>query len=354
MKTKVPEKKKRYYCLGFTFIGKALERYTNEYDFTYVTFTSSIKGSINTINAIKQIQNDKINPPYDVVHLSSWESLLVYKKKIPNQIFIAHPHGFIAGINYDRTIKDIPFFRRQVHLIIKLFFDKCIRKKYQQADIMYVSTPNMLEHAKKIREDAIWLPNPINKDLLNPSLPKIVLEGNPSVFMPTRMHTYKNPLFGVNLFKKIKAKYPKAKLHVVRYPTGDDDPLFNEMMTMLPKEDVIIHPRIDRTQVGTYYKSADLLLGQFNENYANFSLVELDGMACGAAVVTLDKYEIKNEYSSLENLEKLAFRLLEDKKFRKKIIDRNLKYVSTVHSEKNVANILQKDIANARSKLKIQ
>jgi len=60
-------------------------------------------------------------------------------------------------------------------------------------------------------------------------------------------------------------------------------------------------------------------------------------MACGAPLVTLDKYEIKRELRSLNNMESLAYRLIDDIKFRKDFIARNLKYVRDVHSGKAVA-----------------
>lgn len=138
---------------------------------------------------------------------------------------------------------------------------------------------------------------------------------------------------------------------MIRYGRGAD-PLFNAFRKIIDEKEVVYHDRMPREELAKYYRSADLVLGQFNPVYANFSLVELETMACGAPIVTLDKYEIKKEFNNLNRLENLAFRLLENKEFRQRFMKRNLEYVKKMHGEREVAQINIKHINSVLKKRK--
>lgn len=341
-------------CSGFAFIGNLLEKYYPEYSFYYMSdSSSSFEGVIRNYKKFKDMDKSNELSKYDIITLSAWENIIYYKKKNSKQLLIAYPNGFIVGLNYDQTIKEVPLPKRLIHRLMKLFFDKKMQQMYKNADMLIVSTPNMIEHAKKLREDALWLPNPIDTKTFSPKGAKVKLEGNPSVFLPTRLHAFKNPLFGVNLFKKIKAKYPDAKLHMIRYG-GGEDPLFNAFKQLVDLKDVVYHEKMPHYELCKYYRSANIVLGQFNDTLGNFSLVELEAMASGAALVTLDIYEINQEFGGLKNLEKLAFRLIEDKAFKKRFIKRNLDYVIRNHSEKAVAKIAKEYVDRGFEKIRKQ
>jgi len=288
----------------------------------------------------KWIREGKLKD-FKILHINTWENILQFdnkKDKYPGQITIAEAHGFFVGVNFDATLRELPLQKRIPNFMLKLLANNKMQKRLREYDIFYYSTPNMEKHAKKIRKDATWLPNPIDTNIFYPKGPKVNLEGDPAIFFPTRLHAFKNPLFGVNLFKKIRKKYPKAKLHMINYGLGAD-PLFNAFKRMVDKNDVVYHERMPREELAKYYRSADLVLGQFNPLLANLSMIELEAMACGAPLVTLDIYQIKDELASLENLEKLAFKILGDKKFRIQFIERNAKYVLKIHSEKAVTKL---------------
>ncbi len=337
--------KPKYLINGFKFLYDSFSKVDNTYEYTFA-FPKSTRYDFIT----NYLLLNKINlSEYEVIHINCWENILHYnpRKKLKNQITIAEAHGFFVGVNFNATLRELPIEKKIPNYVLKILFDKYMQKKLKQYDLFYVSTPNMLEHAKKIRNDAIWLPNPINTSIFNPNGPKIKLEGNPAIFLPTRLHAFKNPLFGINLFKKIKDKYPKAKLHMINYGQGAD-PLFSAFKKIINEKDVIYHNRMPHDELAKHYRSADLVLGQFNENLGNFSLVELEAMACGAPIVTLDKYEIKKEFSELDKLEALAFKLIEDKKFKKQFIKRNQEYVYNYHSEENVIKSIKEHIKNIK------
>jgi hypothetical protein len=96
-----------------------------------------------------------------------------------------------------------------------------------------------------------------------------------------------------------------------------------------------------------YYRSADLVLGQFGESLGTLSLVELEAIACGAPLVTLDKYELK---LSLSKAEETAFKLIENPEFKRNYIKRNLDYVRRVHSEKAVSELHMKNLNEIKKK----
>jgi glycosyltransferase involved in cell wall biosynthesis len=336
-------KKPKYFLNGFSWIYRTFDKSNKYYTYEYAFPKPQRLDWITNYLLIKKLMRTHKLEQYDVVHINNWEGIIAYKKQNPNQIFIAEAHGFFVGVNFDCTIAELPFVRRQLSKILKFFLNGLMQRRLKKADLFYVSTPNMLEHAKKIRKDAIWLPNPLDTKIFSSKVGKVKLEGNPVVFFPTRLHTFKNPLFGVNLFKKIKAKYPEAKLHMIKYGQGAD-PLFNAFQKIVDEKDVIYHDKMPHDELLKHYRGADLVLGQFNPNLGNLSLVELEAMACGAPIVTLDMYEIKNELSSLSKLEDLAFRLIKDKKFKNQFVKRNLEYVYKTHSEKAVIEANRKNI----------
>jgi len=228
-------------------------------------------------------------------------------------------------------------------------FDSKMKKKLKQADLFYCATPNMLQHCKKINPAAKWLPNPMDDETFSSEIKPVKLEGSPSVFFPTRFHAFKNPLFGVNLFNKIKKKYPGAKIHLISYGRGADPLLAEFLNKVLDKDSCIIHDLMPRSKLNSYFVSADLVLGQFNENIACCGLIELEAISMGAPLVTLDKYEIMTE---LKDLEKIAFKLLEDKEFRKSYIEKNKEIVKKNHSIKEIAELHSKNLSMVIAKKK--
>lgn len=341
--------KKKYFVAGFDFIAKALEKYYSEqYAFKYETLAPGTFGLPKNYWLIKKkIRSEELSK-YDVVHLGAWETILAYKKIRKDQIFIAHAHGFIAGLSYDKLIWSLPFVKRQLAKIQDFLMGKKMKKQIRSADIFYVSTPNLLEYAKKIRKDAIWLPNSIDVSKFNPKGEKKKLEGTPSVLFLTRFHAFKNPLYGVLLFNKILKKYPDARLHVINYGSGMD-PLFKSFKKKFLKKGTFIeHKLMPHEELAKMFRGADLVLGQFNEAFGSLTLLELEAMATGAPVVTQAKYELN---IPLNKCESLAFKLIEDKKFRSKYIKENIDYVRKVHSEEVVAKLHEKNIKNLIKKI---
>ena len=157
---------------------------------------------------LKKLYREWVIQKYDIVHFNNTENFLNFKK-IPNQISIAESHGFDFWVNYHRLWIDEKNVIKKIiwRIIDKLFWAK-IRKKIQDFDLYYCSTPDMLEPLKqKVRSDVKWLPNPVNMDIFNPEGEVIKLEWNPACFFPTRLHGDKRPEYAIKIFQ---TKLPRS------------------------------------------------------------------------------------------------------------------------------------------------
>ncbi len=81
------------------------------------------------------------------------------------------------------------------------------------------------------------------------------------------------------------------------------------------------------------------------------SLVELQAAACGTAVISYDKYEIKTH---LDDLEKITFDILWNPWAYKKFVEKNRKIVLQNHAPENIAKTLQADISRVENNIFIQ
>lgn len=287
-----------------------------------------------------KLEKDKKIQSYDIIYLNNWESFLSFRKR-EGQVSIAESHGPHLGLNFDQIIKLIPIHKRILSVILKLFFTKYMIKKIKQFDIYYVSTPNLTSEARKIRKDTKWLPNPINMNIFNPKGVRKKLKGDPAIFLPVKFHAAKNVAFGLHIFKKIKEKYPNACLHYIKYGLAHS-PLEQDFLLQLKdKKTYIQHKMMTPEELAKMYRSSDLVIGQFSPELGCLCLIELESMACKAPVIFFDKYELKHK---LDDVEKIAFKILGDKLFRKRYVEKNYNYVMKVHSEKAVGKRVINDI----------
>lgn len=341
MNTTKKNKKIKIFVNCFDFFSNAIKKRISA-DFYY--FFTSKGGALSFLfdyfDLRKKLRKGELSD-MDVIHISNWFNFQLIKYKRENQIWIAHTHGIHAGLDDEIALSQSKGLLKIIGSIIIKPLSRNIRKSIKQFDAYIVSIPNALPYAKKIRSDATWIPNPIEERFFDKILPK-KLEGKPSIFMPSRLHSVKNPDFAFNLFKEILKKYPEAKLHIIKYPARHaQEDRYTNTISKLSKH-IISHELIPREDLLSYYRGADLVLGAFNKNYfyANMNLVELEAMAAEGAVICHDKYEfIKMDMSEMK---KLAFKLIEDKKFRIKYIKESKEYVKRIHGPDNVAKEYKK------------
>jgi glycosyltransferase involved in cell wall biosynthesis len=306
---------------------------------------SSFEFYIRDILGFRKLMASGKIKKYDVVHINDWENFIQYKKENPNQVSIAESHAFHLGLDLRKGLADSEWWKKTaVYSLGGPVFHSLTKKNIKKFDIYYVAIPNLLETAKTIREDAIWLPNPIDTDIFHNSINKFEVQGDPAIFFPTRIHRMKEPDKGFDMFFKIKKHFPNAKLHLIKYP--DRFCQYNLYKSYLDKlkKDIVWHSFVDRKDLPKFYSSFDLVLGAFGKGLLN--LVELEAMACKATVLTYDRYEfVKKE---LHELPDLGIKLLSDNKFKKRYSLKSYEYVTNVHGIKNVCKIHEKNIKSVQ------
>jgi len=329
---------------GPGFLLDTFKKHMKEWDFYYYQPKSGRYDFITHYLHLKKMRKDELSR-FDILHCNVWSNMT---NMVPNQrqVGIAHWHGFSIGLNSKNSLKHSQFFSHLFGTILNRIVENKIISSVKKYDIVYAAIPSILPTLKYIRKDAQWLPNPINTDIFNPTGEKIQLEGNPIILFPTRLHKVKSPEFGFKIFSKIKEKCPSAKLHLVKYPKRFSQYGRYKSFFETYKDDIIWHNFFPRNDLPKLYRSADLVLGSFWQGV--LSLVELEAMACGTAVVCNDQWEIiKKKNSQLPNL---ALKLIKNVKFRESFIKKCTQYVHTTHSEHNVCLQHLLNIKNAQIK----
>ena len=328
-----------YFVNGFLIFTKNLEKNLDYKIITYFPKSHRFDVITNFLNYFfKQIQW-KLKK-YDVIHINNWENFL-NAKKVKWQTLIWESHWFHFWLNFKDTSKHFKWFKKYFSRCIDFLLWGFIRYKIKKFDIYYVSTPNMLDAAKKIRLTTMWLPNPVNIDIFKWSWKKKIMEWNPIIFQPTRLHSFKNPKFGIDLFYKIKKKYPEATLHLIEYPNGGDYYEEYYKKTLTDDKTFFWHWFKSKNELAEMYRWADIVLWHFHKDLWMMSWVELEATLCWTAVISYDKFEMK---TNLDQLENITFDVLKDKDSYDRFVSKNIDIVLKNHSPDNVANKLVKDI----------
>jgi len=325
---------------GFGFQYRALSKCMPEYKFTFLFPKPHKLDFIADYLLYKKWQLQGKIKDFDVVHINAWENFLNYRR-IKGQTSIAESHGFHLGANFKRfLIDEANFFKRNASYAMEFFLSKRMKEKINEFDIYYCSTPDMLKPLREqVRYDVKWLPNPIDTDFFTPNGPKIKLEGNPAIFFPTRLHKDKRPDIGINIFRNhILKEFPNATLHFIKQPFNDyyaywknklgENKTYHWDLSFMPRSELV-----------KYYRGADLVMGGFSIGACG--LMELETMACGTPVIVNDLYELK---TPMPKLAPLSIKLLNDPVFKKKWIQRTVKYVRAVHGPEAVAKLHRQNI----------
>lgn len=269
---------------------------------------------------------------YDIVHFNNTENFLNFKK-IPWQISIAESHGFDFWVNYSRFLKDEKnIIKKIIGSCIDILIGWKIRKKIQEFDIYYCSTPDMLKPLQKIRKDVKWLPNPINTDIFKPKGKIIKLEWNPACFFPTRLHWDKKPEYAIEIFQKyIKPNYPEATLHLLNQWFEVD-----QYKRILDDEKTYFwHDFMDKETLASKIRWSDFCFWDFSIWW--LSLMPMQIMACKKPIITYDMHELIKV--KREDLLDLTQKLFENPDFKEKYIQRNYDYIIKNHSEESICKM---------------
>jgi len=348
--------KKKYFMNCFKFLMDAYAPYMPEYEFTHHFVQEGFLDFIKDYFVLRRmIKNGELDG-YDVVHINNWLNFLnlppAHKRK--NQVWIAHSHGVHIGIDLKIGISQSSRFKKMLAYITGPLLCIVLRNRIKKFDLCYVAIPNALQFAKQIRDDFIWMPNPIDFTRFNTEGEVMKLVGNPAIIYPTRLHDVKNPEYAFNLYIKIKKRYPSAKLHIIKYPERFQNSIAYKNIIRPIESEIVYHGYMDIDELASFYRGADIILGAFSKHdyYANLNLVELEAMACGGIVIAHDRFEIINK--SLDELERFTYKLIDDKEFREVYRKNCISYVHGKHNPENIVKLHRENVRKIKNNKNIK
>ncbi len=298
----------------------------------------------NDYNSFFKIQKEILAKKYDIVHLNSrFDIFLLKKTKWIKYIFESHgPHPGIS-LKYSLLSAENPLIKIFIFLFYRLF--KIIfLYKIRKVDLHYVSIPGILELAKQSNPNVKRLPNPVDTEIFKKQKDRLPLEKKYiNIFYPTGLRKIKNSGFALELMEKLQRKYKKIKFYLIKQSVSN----FKRYKKQLERieKNIVRLDQVPREKIPFYYSAdRDLVLGSFfpKKTYAMLNMIENEAMACKAPTLCCDLNEII--FEPIEKLEKLAYKIIDDKKYRKEYIEKTYKYVMKIHGIQNVAKIYEKDI----------
>lgn len=154
---------------------------------------------------------------------------------------------------------------------------RLVRSNLKKCDRILVSTPDILELARRYREDAEYLPNPVDMRLFYPK-PAVQSSGNLRVLIAGGSDwDVKGTDIAVRALAELKGE---VDVSIIGY--GKD----LEKTLALAKSlglSMRVLPKVPHHNLNEYYWNADVVLDQFKAGV--FGLISLEAIACGRAVV---------------------------------------------------------------------
>jgi len=157
-------------------------------------------------------------------------------------------------------------------------WSRIVRHNLKHCDKILVSTPDVLGIAKGYREDAEYLPNPINAELFYPK--PAVQKGKKKRVLIASDSNWN--VKGTNIAIKALSKI-REEVNVSIIQHGKD---FNKTTTLASSLGLSLKilPRASHEKLNEYYWDADVVIDRFR--LGSLGVVSLEAIACGRPVVT--------------------------------------------------------------------
>jgi len=166
---------------------------------------------------------------------------------------------------------------------------KIVRYNLKHCDKVLVSTPDILESARKYRKDVEYVPNPVDTRLFYPK-PVSRHNGRLKVLVAASCNwKAKGTDVVVRALSMIKEKIDAS---VIRY--GKD---FARTMALAESLDLHFNvlPKTSHQNIRKYYWNADVVIGSLGAG--SLGMVSLEAIACGRPVITY----VSSKYSQYES-----------------------------------------------------
>ena len=227
--------------------------------------------------------------------------------------------------------------RRDYHWpVFKTIMDLGCRRA---AKVIY-ATPDIAEDVKRIRADAIFLPDPIDTDVFVPAVEENKRD-EVTILCVSKMDRTKGMHILFPAIEQIWQRCPRAK--VVLFGFGNNlDAAKGFFAKHAGNPNLVISPRVSRQEMINRMQSTSVIIGQLELGALGCS--ELEAMACGKPVVA--RFTYPQFYpepppvcssSTPEEVCDQVIQLLDDDQLRKKVGLESRKWVMAYHDKKVVA-----------------
>jgi len=155
---------------------------------------------------------------------------------------------------------------------------RIVRRNLRECDKVLVSTPDILGVAKEFREDAEYLPNPVDVEFF---YPKPVTEhgGKKKVLIASDSNwSVKGTDIAIRALSRIK---DEVDVSIIAHGVDFERTLSLAYSLGLH---VNILPKVPHEKINQYYWNADVVIDQFK--LGSLGMVSLEAIACGRPVIT--------------------------------------------------------------------
>lgn len=165
---------------------------------------------------------------------------------------------------------------------------RLVRHNLKNCEKIIVSTPDVLDIAKKVRADANYLPNPVDTEFF---YPKPLLKNNEKkrvLIASDSNWDVKGTDIAITALNKIK---DEVEVSIIAH--GADFEKTTSLASSLGLQ-LNILPKIPHEKLGEYYWNADVVIDRFK--LGSLGMISLEAIACGRPVVTYVSSEFQ-EYA---------------------------------------------------------
>lgn len=159
----------------------------------------------------------------------------------------------------------------------------------KRAKLLLVSTPDLINFGKKIREDVVWVPNPVDPEIFKPCNSRIDLhlDSDYVIFMPSQINfSSKRTDMVVKQFSFLPSNFSLHLACGFLHGESRDVQALRELIGKLGIESrVFIHGYMPHEDLVQFYNEADLIIDQFGGLHA-FGNVTIEALACEKTVIT--------------------------------------------------------------------
>jgi len=155
---------------------------------------------------------------------------------------------------------------------------RIVRHNLRKCDKVLVSTPDVLGIAKNFREDAEYLPNPVDTEIFYPK-PIVEHGGKKRVLIASDSNwSVKGTDIAIRALSRIK---DDVNVSIIAYGVDFERTLSLAYSLGLQ---VNVLPKVSHEKLNQYYWNADVVIDRFK--LGSLGMVSLEAIACGRPVIT--------------------------------------------------------------------